>query len=282
MQKFLVPSPRVVYLQKLSLSMFSVFTYLQATSVHYGPRLKRAGDLLARANGATFAKSWRAKPAASIFTKLYHRRGQVPCGWLTDALQGRITCDSQEGVDKVVEFFTDIVTAQREAAFAAGRPAMGEEPTAEEIMAFDLTGLVHEESQKPVDELKTYCEEAMAAEGVEPPARPRGLGMHGLHACAGACSLVEGVDVASVNACGQGCGRHRCSDSALQHGTGNAATLQTRDLQCGTLCASHHPCGGRAWKGVGHRSLCGHSAFHRLQRSCRVLDALLSTRWGCR
>jgi hypothetical protein len=122
--------------------------------------------VLARAvGGAAFAKAWRPKPAAAVFTKLYHRRGQVPVGWLTDALQGRLTCDSADAVDRAVDFFTDVMSTQGQAAFAAGRAILPETPSAADLMAFDVSGLLLEESQKPADELTTFCEAALSPEG---------------------------------------------------------------------------------------------------------------------
>lgn len=170
MQKFLSAGPRVLYLEKLSLAICGVFTYLQATSPHYGPRLKRAGDLLARmCPGATFAKAWRPKPAASILTKLYHRRGQTTQGWLTDALQGRITCETKETVDSVVEFFNGVLSKQAEAATEKNRIVLSSPPTGAEIKNYDISGLKDEESEKPLDALATFCEEAMNPEGMHMP-----------------------------------------------------------------------------------------------------------------
>lgn len=167
MQKYLSTGPRMLYLQKLSLAICGVFTYLQATSPYYGPRLKRAGDLLARmVPGATFAKAWRPKPAASILTKLYHRRGQTTGGWLTDALQGRITCDSKESVESVVEFFNTVLGKQTEVAYENGRSVLSSPPSATEIMKYDISGLTDEETEKPVDALATFCEAAMTPEGM--------------------------------------------------------------------------------------------------------------------
>lgn len=159
-------APRVLYLEKLSLSICGVFTYLQATSPHYGPRLKRAGDVLARVvPGAAFANAWRPKPAASVLTKLYHRRGQTTRGWLTDALQGRITCESRESVDSVAEFFNNVLSTQGQAAYDDERGILSSPPTGAEIMSYDISGLIHDESEKPIDDLATYCEEAMTPEG---------------------------------------------------------------------------------------------------------------------
>lgn len=165
-QKYLVTSPRVLYLEKLSLAICGVFTYLQATSPFYGPRLKRAGDLLARmVPGATFAKAWRPKPAASILTKLYYRRGQTTQGWLSDALQARITCDTKESAESVVEFFSNVLSKQAEAALEDQRSVLSSPPTAADIMNYDISGLLDEDSEKPIDAIATFCEEAMTPEG---------------------------------------------------------------------------------------------------------------------
>jgi hypothetical protein len=116
--------------------------------------------------GATFAKAWCPKQAASILTKLYHRRGQTSQGWLTDALQGRITCDTRETVDGVVEFFNDVLSKQRQAAMQNNRTVLSTPPTVAEIMSYDISGLQEEECKKPVDELATFCRDVMTSEGV--------------------------------------------------------------------------------------------------------------------
>lgn len=167
MQKYLCTAPRVLYLEKLSLAICGVFTYLQATSPNYGPRLKRAGDVLARmVPGAAFAKAWRPKPAASVLTKLYHRRGQTTRGWLTDALQGRITCDSQESVNGVAEFFNNVLSQQGQAAYDDDRSILSAPPSGAEVMSYNLSGLKDDETEKAVDELASYCEAAMTPEGM--------------------------------------------------------------------------------------------------------------------
>jgi hypothetical protein len=117
--------------------------------------------------GATFSKAWIPKPAASILTKLYHRRGQTSQGWLTDALQGRITCDTKETVEGVVDFFSYVLQQQSDAADKNNRLVLSSPPTAAEIMNYDISGLYNEdeECEKPVDELTTFCEGVMSPEG---------------------------------------------------------------------------------------------------------------------
>lgn len=70
-------STRAAYLQQLSLAMSSNLTYTQAVSYKYSAGLKKIADLLARAGGGVFAKAWKPKAPASVFSKLVLRRGQV-------------------------------------------------------------------------------------------------------------------------------------------------------------------------------------------------------------
>lgn len=70
-------SSRAAYLQQLSLTMSSNLTYTQAVSYKYSAGLKKIADLLARAGGGVFAKAWKPKAPASVFSKLVLRRGQV-------------------------------------------------------------------------------------------------------------------------------------------------------------------------------------------------------------
>lgn len=166
MQKFLPPPPRALYLQSIALKMADSWTYTQATSLKYAPRLKRAAEVLARmVPGATFAKAWRPKPSSATYSKLYHHRGQVPKGWLSDAIQGRINCDSKDTVQQVAEFFRRIMDTQAAAADAAERPQLSEEPTGAEIQAYNLEGLIDLETELPVDALATYCQANMTPEG---------------------------------------------------------------------------------------------------------------------
>eukprot|EP00892_Ulva_mutabilis_P003904 jgi/Ulvmu1/1886/UM012_0043.1 len=165
---YLPPPARAVYLQNLALKMADSWTYTQATSLKYAPRLKRAAEVLARmVPGATFGKAWRPKPTAAIYSKLYHHRGQVPQGWLSDAIQGRINCESMETVQQVAAFFRGILEAQAAAADAAERPPLSEEPTGAEIQAYDLDGLTVLETGLPVDALATHCHGSMTPEDHE-------------------------------------------------------------------------------------------------------------------
>lgn len=81
---------------------------------------------------------------------------QVRNGWLADALQGRINCDSLEAVAAVAEFFRVILQTQTAAAVAAERPFLGAAPTGSEIMEYSLQGLLHPQSGLPVDQVATW------------------------------------------------------------------------------------------------------------------------------
>lgn len=167
LQTFFPPPARGTYLQGLALKMSESWTYTQATSLKYAPQLKRAAELLARmVPGATFAKAWRPKPTAAIYSKLYHHRGQVPKGWLTDAIQGRINCDSTDTVQQVADFFRGIMDAQAAAADAAERPILSGEPSGAEIQAYNLEGLTDMDTGLPIDDVATYCQGNMTPEGV--------------------------------------------------------------------------------------------------------------------
>lgn len=173
------PPPRGTYLQTLALKMAESWTYTQATSLKYAPRLKRAAEVLARmVPGATFAKAWRPKPTAAIYSKLYHHRGQVPNGWLTDAIQGRINCDSTDTVQQVADFFRGIMDAQAAAADAAERPTLSDEPSGDEIQAYDLEGLTDMDTGLPIDALVTHCQGNMTSEGTPASAPPHPLTLH--------------------------------------------------------------------------------------------------------
>lgn len=187
MQTFLPPPPRGTYLQNLALKMAESWTYTQATSLKYAPRLKRAAEVMARmVPGAAFAKAWRPKPAAAIYSKLYYHRGQVPKGWLTDAIQGRINCDSTETVQQVADFFRGIMEAQAAAADAAERPTLSEEPSGAEIQAYDLEGLTDMDTGLPIDALVTHCQGNMTPEGTPATAAPHA---HPVPACRATLSL---------------------------------------------------------------------------------------------
>ena len=149
-------APRVTYLQHLSSSLAGTFAYLQAVSFKYSAGLKRIADCFAKKHGASFSKAWKPKAAGSVCSKLVLRRGATAQGWLSDALQGRITCDSVEAVATVAASFAAILSAQGAVAAAAGRPCLGSEPTGEEIARYDVTGLVDPESGVPLDRVITW------------------------------------------------------------------------------------------------------------------------------
>lgn len=155
-QTYMTPSKRVTHLQTLSLGMADEFLYTQASCPKFSTALKRSAEVLAREAGGTFAKAWKAKAAPSIFSKLFFKRGQVPRGWLTDAVQGRINCESVEAVQKAAAYFQSILSMQEAAVEAAGRPVLGEEPSGTAILQYDLTGLVDSETEKPVENIASF------------------------------------------------------------------------------------------------------------------------------
>ena len=142
------------------------FLYTQATSHKYSAALKRAGELLAKEAGATFAKAWKAKSPASICHKLYLNRGQTRCGWLTDSVQGRATCDSAEAVAEAAGFFQNVLETQTAATAAAGRMALDGQLSGERILRYTLAGLQHAETGEPVDALTTYLSQ-LSPEGAQ-------------------------------------------------------------------------------------------------------------------
>lgn len=161
----MAPCKRLVYLETLSLAMADQFVYAQATSPKYSIGLKRMAEVLAKEGGGTFAKVWRPKAAASVFSKLYFRRGQTQAGWLTDALQGRINCDGADAVQQVAAFFQSIMNVQQKAVEEAGRPGLHETPDGTNILAYDLSALLDSGSSKPVAQVGTFLK-AASAEGV--------------------------------------------------------------------------------------------------------------------
>jgi hypothetical protein len=140
------------------------FLYTQCTSFKYSTGLKRAGELLAKEVGGAFAKAWKPKSAASIASKLYCRRGRTVAGWLTDALQGRIICETQEGVKQAAAYFQQVLDSQTAAVKADGRLVLGEIPSGDRIIRYTTDGLLHSHTKKPVDVLAEYLSE-MTDEG---------------------------------------------------------------------------------------------------------------------
>jgi hypothetical protein len=167
----MAPCKRLVYLETLSLSMADQFVYTQATSPKYSVGLKRIAELLAKEGGGTFAKVWRPKTAASVFSKLYFRRGQTQVGWLTDAVQGRINCDSADAVQQVAAYFRSIADVQQKAVKEARRPGLNEMPDGTNILAYDLSTLLDSDSGKPVAKVGTFLKEASPEGAVNSPWR---------------------------------------------------------------------------------------------------------------
>jgi hypothetical protein len=179
-EAMLLPSKRVQHLEHLALKLCDGFNWVASQ-----PELKRCAEVLAKSQGAMFAKLWRAKPSSSIFGKLNFRRGQTgKSGWLTDALQGRIICDDTAHVSQVAAFFHDILQQQSDAVANAGRPRLGQDPKGTDIAAYDLTSLQNKD-RLPVDLLSTYVSD-LAAEGTASlvlPTSPAAVlgGAGGLH-----------------------------------------------------------------------------------------------------
>lgn len=86
-------------------------------------------------------------------------------GWLTDALQGRITCASPENVESLTEWFQDVLSTQARTADDNERNTLSANPTGAEIINYDLSGLVDEDTERPIDGLATFCEGVMTPEG---------------------------------------------------------------------------------------------------------------------
>jgi hypothetical protein len=176
-QAMLVPSRRVAHLETLVTSLADSLAWTQSM-----PALKRCAEVLAKSQGATFAKVWRAKPAASIFSKLNFRRGQTVRSWLTDGLQGRIICDDLDHVAQVAAFFEDIMHKQADAVKQARGVELSSLPTGDEIAAYDPSKLQTEHG--PAEAVSTYVHD-MAAEGagqIVLPAYAAGL-PHTHYAC---------------------------------------------------------------------------------------------------
>ena len=87
-------------------------------------------------------------------------------GWLTDALQGRITCASPENVESLTEWFQDVLSTQARTAYDNERNTLSANPTGAEIINYHLSGLVHEDTERPIDGLATFCEGVMTPEGM--------------------------------------------------------------------------------------------------------------------